>query len=175
MSKKVNKAVANETVVNETVAVTKRSLEEYLTAYPNVSLRKLALACGISYNWILKCSKEPIAGESYDPDKINYAKVSSVFFKKEIDFDTLDWDALNTQQIKATLSKDISEFNIGDSVYLRSDNETPFKIYLKTDSHIVIMKDNETVPHVFSIDTFFMKGPSKQPRSKTTIAKGDNK
>lgn len=163
MSKKIN-AVANEAAITATPAF---NLREAMEAHPNVSLRKLAIACELSYGWILKRSKEPVKGVAYDPDFVNYEAVAETFAKKGIDLATVDWDALNESTVSrgTQLTKDMSAFEVGTKVYLREDNEVPFTICYKTETHIVIMKDGTTEPRAWSHATFLMKGPVFQPRT----------
>ena len=169
MSKKINNTneaitTTNE-VINETPIV---NLEELMNKYPNVSLRKLALSLELSYGWILKCSKKPIPGLPYDPDAINYDEVAKTFARKGIDLNALDWETLNESSQTSrgiTLQKDMSAFQVGGKVYLREDNEVPFDICYKTDSHIVIMKEGSTEPRAWSHSTFLMKGPVFEPRT----------
>ena len=163
MSKKVN--VTNETATTATIFDLRAAMEQY----PNVSLRKLALACECSYGWILKRSKEPIAGVAYDPDAVNYEAVAETFAKKGIDLSALDWDALNEVTMKrgAMLTKNMDAFQVGTEVYLREDNTTPYVICYKTETHIVAMKKGSTEPHAWSHGTFLMKGPVFEPRTIT--------
>ena len=170
MSKKIketNEAITATTneVVNETPTI---NLEELMNKYPNVSLRKLALSLDLSYGWILKCSKKPIPGLPYDPDAINYEEVAKTFERKGIDLSTLDWESLNesTQTSRGILlTKDMDAFQVGQKVYLREDNEVPFDICYKTETHIVIMKEGATEPRAWSHSTFLMKGPVFEPRT----------
>lgn len=170
MSKKIKtteEAITTTTneVINETPTI---NLEELMTKYPNVSLRKLALSLELSYGWILKCSKKPIPGQPYDPDAINYEEVAKTFERKGIDLSTLDWESLNESSQTSrgiSLVKDMSSFQVGGKVYLREDNEVPFEICYKTDSHIVIMKEGSTEPRAWSHSTFLMKGPVFEPRT----------
>ena len=174
-SKKVNlettttttNEVVNTTPAAEEVAPT-INLEELMTKYPNVSLRKLALSLELSYGWILKCSKKPIPGQPYDPDAVNYDEVAKTFERKGIDLASLDWEALNEAGQTSrgiSLQKDMSAFQVGGKVYLREDNEVPFDICYKTDTHIVIMKEGSTEPRAWSHSTFLMKGPVFEPRT----------
>lgn len=167
--------MTKETITTE-INFTGNDLKDFLDRYPNVSLRKLALACEISYGWVLKCAKEPIPGVPFDPSAVNYEKVATIFNKKNIDLRELDWEALNASTIRrgTSLSKDMSAFNVGDKVYLREDNEHPFEICYKTETHIVILKEGTTEPHAWSHGTFLMKGPVFEPRmitEKTTARK----
>lgn len=143
-------------------------LKSLMEMYPNVSLRKLALSLELSYGWILKCSKKPIAGQPYDPDAINYDEVQKTFERKGIDLTQLDWQSLNESAQTSrgiSLQKDMSAFQVGGKVYLREDNEVPFDICYKTDTHIVIMKQGSTEPRAWSHSTFLMKGPVFEPRT----------
>ena len=170
MSKKIN--TTNEAITattNEEVAPTPTiDLESLMKQYPNVSLRKLALSLDLSYGWILKCSKKPIAGQPYDPDATNYEDVAKTFARKGIDLTSIDWESLNESAQTSRgilLTKDMSAFEVGQKVYLREDNEVPFDICYKTDTHIVIMKEGSTEPRAWSHSTFLMKGPVFEPRT----------
>ena len=169
MSKKVNSIETTTTTTNEVINETPTiDLESLMKQYPNVSLRKLALSLDLSYGWILKCSKKPIPGLPYDPDAVNYEEVAKTFARKGIDLTSLDWESLNesTQTSRGVLlTKDMSAFEVGQKVYLREDNEVPFDICYKTDSHIVIMKVGSTEPRAWSHSTFLMKGPVFEPRT----------
>lgn len=164
MSKKIN--TTNNEAINPTPAF---DLEAAMKQYPNVSLRKLATSCEISYGWVLKKSKEPVKGQPYDPEATNYEAVAKVFANKGIDLASLDWDTLNEATVRngSTLVKDMSTFQVGGKVYLREDNTVPFEICYKTDTHIVIMKEGSTEPRAWSHATFLMKGPVFQPRTIT--------
>ena len=146
------------------------TLESLMNQYPNASLRKLALATEVAYGWLLKKSKEPIPGVAYDPAAINYDAVQAVFEKRGIALNALDWNALNeaTAQAGGLLTKDMDAFQVGQKIYLREDNTTPFEILYKTGTHIVIMKEGSTEPRSWSHATFLMKGPAFEPRTKGT-------
>lgn len=156
-----------------TINFTGIDLASKMEQYPNVSLRKLALACELSYGWILKCSKEPIVGVPFNPEAINYEKVAGVFAKRGIDLNVIDWESLNEATVKngASLTKNMDAFQVGGKVYLREDNKVPFQICYKTDTHIVIMKEGSTEPRSWSHATFLMKGPVFEPRTITEKTK----
>lgn len=158
-------AEAEEVAPTPTPTVDLKTLMEL---YPNVSLRKLALSLDLSYGWILKCSKKPIAGQPYDPDAINYEEVQKTFERKGIDLSSLDWESLNESSQTSRgilLTKDMDAFQVGQKIYLREDNEVPFDICYKTATHIVIMKQGDTEPRAWSHSTFLMKGPVFEPRT----------
>ena len=171
MSKKINNT--NEAINATTTPAF--DLETAMQKYPNVSLRKLATACEVSYGWILKKSKEPIPGMAYDPEAVNYEAVAATFAKKGIDLNALDWDTLNEAVLKrgVQLTKNMDAFQVGQKVYLREDNTTPFEICYKTDTHIVIMKEGTTEPRAWSHGTFLMKGPVFEPRTVDTLEESE--
>ena len=167
-SKNVN-AVINDAATTATINAP-GTLESLMTQYPNASLRKLSLATEVSYVWLLKKSREPIAGVPYDPTATNFESVQDVFEKKGIDLKLLDWETLNETAIRNSklLPKDMDNFSVGQRVYLREDNTTPFEILYKTETHIVIMKVGTTEPRSWSHTTFLMKGPVFEQRTKGT-------
>lgn len=167
MSKNVN--TTNEVATTATTPIF--NLREAMEKYPNVSLRKLATACELSYGWILKKSKEPVEGMPYDPNFVNYEAVAATFAKKGIDLATLDWESLDEAVLRrgVQLTKNMDAFQVGGKIYLREDNTTPFEICYKTDTHIVIMKEGSTEPRAWSHATFLMKGPVFEPRTVDTL------
>lgn len=161
MSKKMN---TSEVAITTTTSL---SLKDYFEKYPNASLRKLAQATNINYGVLLKKSKEPIPGEAYDPEAINWPSLEAKLTSKEVDWGTLDWEALNAGPNRkgTSLQKDIEAFKVGDEVFLRRDNTTPYKILYKTDTHVVIMKVGSTEPQAWSNNTFLINGPVFEPRA----------
>lgn len=167
MSKKI-KTTENEAITATTNEAPTVDLKSLMEQYPNVSLRKLALSLELSYGWILKCSKKPIPGQPYDPGAVNYDEVAKTFARKGINLEELDWESLNEASQTSrgiSLQKDMGAFQVGGKVYLREDNEVPFNICYKTDTHIVIMKEGSTEPRAWSHSTFLMKGPVFEPRT----------
>ena len=144
------------------------SLQSLFEAYPNASLRKLAAVTGVNYGVLLKKSKDPIPGEAYDPEATNWKALEDKLTSKSIDWTTLDWVAMNAGPNRqgSTLQKDIAAFKIGDKVYLRRNNTTPYEILYKTDTHIVIMLEGSTEPQAWANNTFLINGPVYQPRAE---------
>lgn len=144
------------------------SLQSLFEAYPNASLRKLAHATGVNYGVLLKKSKDPIPGEAYDPEATNWKALEDKLTSKGIDWTTLDWVAMNAGPNRqgSTLQKDISAFKVGDKVYLRRNNTTPYEILYKTETHIVIMLEGSTEPQAWANNTFLINGPVYQPRAE---------
>ena len=171
-SKNVN-AVVNDAATTPTQPTNIKApgtLESLMTQYPNASLSKLSLATEVSYVWLLKKSRTPIAGVPYDPTATNFESVQDVFEKKGIDLKLLDWETLNETAIRNSklLPTDMDNFSVGQKVYLHEDNTTPFEILYKTETHIVIMKVGTTEPRSWSHTTFLMKGPVFEQRTKGT-------
>lgn len=160
MSKKMN---TNEVAMTATI-----TLKDYFEKYPNASLRKLAQATNINYGVLLKKSKDPIPGEAYDPEATNWAALEEKLTSKGVDWNTLDWDVLNAGPNRkgASLQKDIESFKVGDKVYLRRDNTTPYEILYKTETHVVIMKVGTSEPQAWSNNTFLINGPVYEPRAE---------
>ena len=143
------------------------TLRAYFEKYPNASLRKLAAATGVNYSILLKKSKEPIAGEAYDPEAINWLALEQKLTSKEVDWTALDWDAMNQGPARkgATLQKDMDAFQVGTEVYLRRNNEVPYVIVYKTATHVVVQLKDTTEPLAWSHNTFLLYGPSLEPRA----------
>lgn len=163
MSKKMN---ANEAAI--TATTTRESLQSFFEKYPNVSLRKLSSVVDVYYGILLKKSKEPIPGEAYNPEAINWTALEQKLTDKGVDWTQLDWDALNCERSHkgATLVKDMSAFKVGDKVYLRRNNTTPYEILYKTETHVVIMLEGTSEPQAWANNTFLINGPVFQPRAE---------
>lgn len=172
-SKKMNATqeaaiTATETPVVIATPETPTTLQALFAAYPNASLRKLAAATDVNYGILLKKSKEPIPGEAYDPEAINWKAIEDKLTAKKVDWTTLDWEALNAGPNRkgASLQKSIDAFKVGDKVYLRRNNEKPYEILYKTETHVVIMLEGSTEPQAWANNTFLINGPSFEPRTE---------
>ena len=170
MSKKMN---VNETAITATEntiieAATHYSLQKCFELNPNASLRKLAQATNINYGVLLKKSKDPIPGEAYDPEAINWQALEEKLTSKGVDWNKLNWGILNAGPNRqgSSLQKNIEAFNVGDKVYLRRDNTTPYEILYKTETHVVIMKVGTSEPQAWANSTFLLNGPVFEPRTE---------
>lgn len=170
MSKKMNANQAAITATEDTFewATNHYSLQELFEHYPNASLRKLAQATNINYGVLLKKSKDPIPGEAYDPEATNWTALEEKLTSKGVDWNTLNWGVLNAGPNRkgASLQKDIESFKVGDKVYLRRDNTTPYEILYKTETHVVIMKKGTSEPQAWANNTFLINGPVYEPRAE---------
>lgn len=155
----------NLTVLDQTEGFLMWAAEQY----PNASLRKLAAATNLSYPVLLKRSKAPVVGQPYDPEATNWAAVAEYLEAHEIDIEVLDWEALNaTKQRAGTVGvgKSLSDYAVGQKVWLRRDNEVPYQIVYMTETHVVLLQDGSTEPIAWSATTFLLNGPALQPRTK---------
>ena len=169
MSKKINNEAINATVnIEAMIAETKMPLQEYFTANPNASLRKLAAATGINYGILLKLSKAPIPGEAYDPDATNWKALEEKLTKKDIDWTALSWEEMNAgpNHKGGAVVKDLSKFEVGMKVYLRRNATVPYEILYKTETHIVIMLEGTSEPQAWANTTFLLNGPQFEPRAE---------
>lgn len=153
---------------NAEVIAMAEELQNTLTKYTNVSLRKLSIASGLNYQSLLKASKKPTVGVEYNPDEVNFIEVAKVFIRgekalKDIDFEELN-NATNSGRV-STLSKNMDDFKVGDNVYLRTNATVPYKIIYKTNTHIVIQLIGSEEPLAWSNSTFLFKGPQFEPRT----------
>ena len=165
--------------INENTAITATlSLQDYFEKFPNASLRKLAAATDVNYGVLLKKSKDPIPGEAYDPEATNWKALEDKLTAKGVDWTTLDWEAMNAGPNRkgTALQKDIDAFKVGDKVYLRRNNTTPYEILYKTETHVVIMLEGSSEPQAWANNTFLINGPVFEPRaekSKKEVVAGE--
>lgn len=166
MSKKMNAEAAIPATTIE--AVNHYSLQKCFELNPNASLRKLAAATNVNYGVLLKKSKEPIPGETYDPEATNWKALEDKLTSKGVDWNNLNWSELNAGPNRkgTALQKDIDAFKVGDKVYLRRDNTTPYEILYKTETHVVLMLEGTSEPMAWANNTFLINGPVFEPRAK---------
>lgn len=149
--------------------MSRMNLQTYMEKYENVSIRKLSTETGVNYGILLKLSKQPIPGQIYNPEAINYAAVEEKLTKKNVNLEELDWESMNVGRT-ATPSKSVDDFKVGDEVYLRKNNEVPYVIVYKTETHVVIMLKGTSEPQAWSNNTFMLNGPAFEPRASKTEA-----
>lgn len=129
----------------------------------NLSLRKLALACSISYGVMMKAAKKPIAGVPYDPTAINYEEISALLDRREIDVTSLDVAQMVGEARKAALKNE--DLKIGDKYMIRND-DLVWTVIALTEECICI-QSNETL-RAMSIATFLHQTPRIQPKETNT-------
>ena len=142
----------------------KTRIEKLFNENEAMNLRKLSLATNCTYQVLLKASKKPIVGETYDPTKINYDELAKTILRKISieDFDAIDFEAIiaNSKATSAQLSS--ADFEINEEFTLRNDKSNlKYTMLLKTNTHVVIIREDTTQPRVMSNDTFAHQGPKK--------------
>lgn len=142
----------------------KTKLEKLFNENEAMNLRKLSLATNCTYQVLLKAAKKPIVGEAYDPTKINYDELAETILRKITieEFDAIDFEAIiaNSKATSAQLSS--ADFEINEEFTLRNDKSNlKYTMLLKTNTHVVIIREDTTQPRVMSNDTFAHQGPKK--------------
>lgn len=127
----------------------------------NLSLRKLALACDISYGVMMKSAKKPIAGVPYDPTAINYDEITALLERREIDPASLDVAQIVGEARKAALKE--TDIAVGDEFTIRND-ERKWKVIAVTTECICVQ--NEETLRSMSIATFLHQTPRKVEENK---------
>lgn len=165
MAKKMNKVEKVEKAeIKVNGAIMAVELREKLEQYKNVSLRRIAENTGVSYAWLLKSSKKPVAGEAYNPDAMNYVAVAEVLAKRDIVLADLPWEQMNVENKRnsaAKLSKNPEDFGTGTFWFLRGSNVV-YEVIYTTSTNVVLLAHGSTVPMNLSWATFFQKGPCKE-------------
>lgn len=162
----------NEITNTNTMEAIANELKIQFELHKGVSLRKVAQAIGLNYQTMLKASKQPIVGQLYNPDELNFNAVAQYIAKRDEAveaFKEIDWLAMDGAQQgrQSQLSKDINDpmFDVGKQVYLRINPTVPYNIIFKTGTHIVLMLEGTEEPISWSHSTFFFKGPQAEPRT----------
>lgn len=134
-------------------------VREKFESIETLSLRKIAVSLGLTYNMLLKASKQPQAGQVYDPNVINYEAVELYMRKKLGDqFEAINWDELAEASTIVRVEK--PSYEVGALLKLRGDDRI-YKVEMTTPTHVVIMEVDGTQPRVFSWPTFEHQGPRK--------------
>lgn len=134
-------------------------VREKFESIENLSLRKISVSLGLTYNMLLKASKQPQEGQVYDPNAINYEAVEQYMRKKLGEqFETINWDELAAASTVVRVEK--PSYEVGALLKLRGDDRI-YKVEMTTPTHIVIMEVDGTQPRVFSWPTFEHQGPRK--------------
>ena len=142
----------------------KTRIEKLFNENEAMNLRKLAIATNCTYQVLLKAAKKPIVGEPYDPTKINYEELAKSIERKMSveEFDAIDFEAIiaNSKATSAQLSS--ADFEINEEFILRNDKSNlKYTMLLKTNTHVVIIREDTTQPRVMSNETFAHQGPKK--------------
>lgn len=160
-----------------------KTISELRKEYPNLSLKKICETLGLCYQYVLKASKQPKAGEAYDPiNGFNDEAVNSIIERKGVNLEStvvdgesapIDWDAIAAARSSRSDSATISDFEIGKLFTLRNTREdVVYKVIYKSETHIVFVAcdaltsatlENRleliNVPRVMNYGTFLHQSP----------------
>ena len=136
------------------------SIREAFEKYENLSIRKISESLNVNYNMMLKAGKQPMPGEVYNPELLNYTAIE-VYLRKKLgdEYDDVDWEEIASTAV-ITRTKESIKWSEGDLLTIRQDEHT-YKVLFVTTSHIVIMAVDGTQPRVFSWNTFDHQTPRK--------------
>ena len=140
-------------------------LQDWFETVEGISLRKLSLATGVSYQMLLKVSRKPIEGVPYDPASINFQALSDLFTRHEIDVNAIDVAQLEGVAIRASLKG--TDLKLGDKYTIRN-NPLQWTVALLTETSICLQSSNDL--RTMSISTFLHQTPRKceQEEEETT-------
>lgn len=156
MSKKENtNAITTETAVQGLPSAAD-ILQNWFETVEGISLRKLSLATGVSYQMLLKASRKPIEGIPYDPAAINYQALAAILERHEIDVNAIDVAQLEGVAIRAALKG--TDLKQGDKYTIRG-NEREWVVALLTATSICLQSDDDL--RTMSISTFLHQTPRK--------------
>lgn len=157
-----------------------KTISELRKAYPSLSLKKICETLGLCYQYVLKASKQPKAGEVYDPiNGFNDEAVNAILERKNIDLSSCDydWNTIAAECAAARSSRNdsaaISDFEIGKLFTLRNTREdVVYKVIYKSETHVVFVAcdaltsatlENRlefiNVPRVMNYGTFLHQSP----------------
>lgn len=156
MSKKENtNAITAETTVQGLPSAAD-VLKNWFETVEGISLRKLSLATGVSYQMLLKASRKPIEGIPYDPAAINYQALSDLLTRHEIDVNAIDVAQLEGVAIRAALRE--HDLKQGDKYTMRG-NTQEWTIALLTATSVCLQSNDDL--RTMSISTFLHQTPRK--------------
>lgn len=132
--------------------------EQLFKEYPTLSLKKVCDTLGLCYQYVLKASKQPKAGEQYDPSAVNYEAIDNIVSKKSINLADTDWDEIvATIKVFEPVNKP-EDFELGVRFKIRGE-ENPMEVVYLTETHIVFKDTQGTQPRVMNWDTFLHQSP----------------
>lgn len=163
MSKKVNTSTTAPVEIVLTTEPAEQGLpsaadilQNWFETVEGISLRKLSLATGVSYQMLLKASRKPIEGVPYDPASINFQALSSVLERHEIDVNAIDVAQLEGVAIRAALKG--TDLKLGDKFTIRNNPQT-WTVALLTQTSICLQSNDDL--RTMSITTFLHQTPRK--------------
>ena len=127
--------------------------------YKMISLKTFCETTELCYQYILKASKKPIAGQPYDPTAVNYDAVQKIIDQKGIDLGAFDWCKLNDEHIlRTTPINAIDDFKIGTQFKLRTDDNVYRVVYISITCIAFVDSFDEKI-RTMNHDTFIHQSP----------------
>lgn len=131
--------------------------------HPELSLRRFCDVLSVGYQYVLKMSKKPVAGQAYDPDARNYAEIAKILDRKGCRLEDTDWDAVCAETKRYEPLSELDEFQPGIEFRMRAtgnhEADDVFEVLLRTETHIVFEQVGDTQPRVMNFDTFLHQSP----------------
>lgn len=140
--------------------------QEIRENYPEISLKKFCEKTNLCYQYILKVSKQPKAGEAYDATAFNFEAVQRIIDKHtELNLEEIDWAAIAEEAKQAKYNQPRvskpEEFELGDQFTLRTSKDRIYEIIYVTKTHVVFIDEDLEQPRAMSWDTFMHQSPRK--------------
>lgn len=161
MKKNDNIVIATDSISKDWGLPMTATLADYCGKFENVTLADLAKATGGNVTVMRGKAKEPVIGEIYDPEKVNYAAVSDYLYKRNpnLKLGALDWGAMN--EVKVPVSRElILNYETGSRYYIKRLNGE-FYVIATTSTHVALMplNDGDTTIRAYHKDTFKAYSP----------------
>lgn len=140
------------------------NLREAMISNEKLSLRKISQISEVSYATLLKAARQPIPGEVWDPNSVNYdALTAKVDAKMSADFDWTSVEEVDPNQLAA---KQLPQLDTSMKCTLKSpgynskwSSDTIFQIVYVTETHVVLQPEDSTEPRLLSKSTFLLCRP----------------
>lgn len=100
-----------------------------------------------------KKSKEPIVGEVYNPEAINFKAIEEYLVSKKINIDTIDWKAVVALEAEEKVIEMTLE--VGDTFKMKYKpySTQVWQLVYKTATHVCVINNESTEPKVLAHKT----------------------
>lgn len=132
-----------------------KTISELRKEYPNLSLKKICETLGLCYQYVLKASKQPKAGEVYDPiNGFNDEAVNAIIERKGVNLEStvvdgestpIDWDAIAAECAAARSSRGSSALTMDSFIpgilftLRNTGDDVTYEVIYKSETHIVFI------------------------------------
>ena len=131
------------------------------------TLRRIAAVTGASYQMILKASKQPKAGEIYDPEAVNLEAIEGVIKRKigEEEFAAINWESFACELKEAdesgVVAVKLEDIAVGDTVVFKKEDALVYTVVAMTDTHIALQLNDTSKLRSMTNATFKTQGGHK--------------